>query len=294
MRIRKHPRALFGVVLLLGITFTLTTEVLSASRRRSKPKAAQSSAAKPANFKAACTAPSFPSPPPKAKLDIDTLCGVAGSGTGAEAQQNMAKNNFCATGAPKPITIADLKNLQAQVEKNKSINFGDENTATTKKGPTTNRAPLRKLGEGRLVTLQAYVLIARQEGGESVNCGKNVPNHPGFHDIHISLVETKEAPPEGECAGVVAEMSPHRRPDSWSHTSVSKVASAQLPVRVTGHLYFDSSHFPCSNGQGVRSNPRRASLWEIHPIYKFEVCTSANCADASATWLSLDQWVTQQ
>ena len=294
MRTRKHLRALVGVILLLGSICTLQTEAARRPRGKSKPQAAQPKAAKPANFKPSCITPSFPSPAPTAKLDIDSLCGVAGSGTGAEAQQNMAKNNFCAKGAPKLITIADLKNLQAQVEKNKSINFGDENTATTKKGPAANRAPLRKLGEGRLVTLQAYVLIARQEGGESVNCGKNVPNHPALHDIHISLVESKEAPPEGECAGVVAEMSPHRRPDAWNHANVDKVQRAQLPVRVTGQLYFDSSHFPCNNGQGVRSNPKRLSLWEIHPVYKFEVCTSANCADASATWLPLDQWAQQQ
>ena len=60
-----------------------------------------------------------------------------------------------------------------------------------------------------------------------------------------------------------------------------------------GPAYFDSSHFPCSGGQGAgKGNPKRVSLWEIHPIYKFEVCT-ANCAGAG-TWVALDQWVKQQ
>jgi len=243
-------------------------------------------------FKPACATPSFPSPAPSKKLGIDSQCGLSGSGAAAEGQQDMVKNNFCAKGAPKTITIADLTDLQAQVEKNKAINFGDENTATTKKGPTTNRAPLKKLGEGKLVTLQAYVLVARQEGGESVNCGKNVPNAALFHDIHISLVDSKDAAPDDECSGVVAEMSPHHRPDDWNHANVDKVSRAKLPVRVTGQLYFDSSHFPCSNGQHVRTNPKRVSLWEIHPIYKFEVCT-ADC-DGTGTWLPLDEWAKQQ
>lgn len=95
-----------------------------------------------------------------------------------------------------------------------------------------------------------------------------------------------------ECGGAVAEMSPHRRPDSWTHANVEKAARAGLPVRVTGQLYFDSSHVPCSGGQGVRSNPRRVSLWEIHPIYKFEVCTAGY--DGAGTWLTLDKWASQQ
>jgi hypothetical protein len=136
------------------------------------------------------------------------------------------------------------------------------------------------------VTLKAFVLKARPEGGESVNCGKAVSGE-NSHDVHISLVASANV--TDECAGVVAEMSPHRRPDSWTHLSVQKVADAKLPVRVTGQLFFDSSHEPCARGQKVRSNPMRASLWEIHPIYKFEVCTS-DC-DGAGQWVPLDQWV---
>lgn len=240
-------------------------------------------------FKPACAKPSYPSPPPSTALAIDKSCGASGSGTGAEAAQNQVKNNFCAKGTAKAMTIADFQNLQAQVEKNPAINFGDENNPPRMKGPTTDRAPLKRLGEGRLVTVKAYVLLARQEGGESVNCGKNVPNQPLFHDIHIELVAS---PDDSECTSIVAEMSPHRRPDSWTQANVEKVAKSKALVRVTGQLFFDSSHEPCADGKPVRSNPHRVSLWEIHPIYKFEVCT-ANC-DKAGTWLTLDKWVAQQ
>ena len=256
------------------------------TRAPRKPRPAQSTP-----FKPACVKPSFPSPPPAAKPAIDSQCGLTGAGAGAEGVQDSVKNNFCATGAPKAVTVASLTGLQAQVEKNPAINFGNENKGTRQRGPTTDRAPLRKLGEGKLVTLRAYVLIARQEGGESVNCGKNVPDQPGFHDIHISLVASPGV--TEECAGVVAEMSPHHRPDSWTHANVQKVANAKLPVRVTGQLYFDSSHFPCAGGQPAGAgNPKRVSLWEVHPIYKFEVCT-AGC-NGRGTWVALDQWAKQQ
>lgn len=243
-----------------------------------------------ATFKPVCATPSYPAPAPKMRLGIDSQCGLSGAGSGPEGVQDSVKNNFCAKGTPQKITIDYLKELQAKVEKNPAINFGNENKGDRKKGPTTNRAPLKRLGEGKLVTLQAYVLIARQEGAESVNCGKNVPNDPLFHDIHISLVSSTDI--DNECSGVVAEMSPHHRPDSWTHVNVEKVARQKLPVRVTGQLYFDSSHFPCSNGESAGAgNPKRMSLWEIHPIYKFEVC-SADC-DGTGKWLTLDEWANQ-
>jgi hypothetical protein len=263
--------------------------------RRVKPRPQAAAAARASSkFKPTCAKPNYPSPAPSASPGIDSQCGLNGAGGATpEGVQDSVKNNFCATGTPQAVTVASLTNLQAQVEKNPAINFGNENKGTRKRGPTINRAPLKKLGEGKMVTLRAYVLIARQEGGESVNCGANVPNQPPFHDIHISLVGSAPTDQTTECSGVVAEMSPHHRPDSWTHANVDKVSRAKLPVRVTGQLYFDSSHFPCVGGQPAPgSNPRRVSLWEIHPIYKFEVCT-AGC-DGAGTWVTLDEWAKQQ
>jgi len=56
------------------------------------------------------------------------------------------------------------------------------------------------------------------------------------------------------------------------------VAGKGLRVRVTGQQFFDGSHVPCKNGAPQGSNPKRVSLWEIHPIYSFEVCPSGDCA----------------
>jgi hypothetical protein len=247
------------------------------------------------SFPAACASPTikpnFPLPPPAKALGIDGNCVLAGEG-GAEAAQNQAKNNFCATGVPKQVKIADLQQLFVTVKNTKpAIDFGDEaEPGVRKAGPTQNRKPLQALGEGTEAVFQGFVLIARQEGAESVNCGKAETDRPEFHDIHISLVESATTQLADECSSIVAEMSPHHRPDSWTQLNVEAVATAHLPVRVTGQLFFDSSHVPCSNGQKVRSNPKRSSLWEIHPIYKFEVCTAKDCT-APAAWLTLDKWV---
>jgi hypothetical protein len=140
-----------------------------------------------------------------------------------------------------------MRQLQSQVEQNHAINFGDRDDKDVPDRPTKDRAPLKTLGEGRLVRIEkAYVLISRREGPESVNCEKDVPvKNDLFHDIHISLVESPTVAKDEECQSVVVEMSPHHQPDSWNKKTMEKV-----PVRVTGQIFFDSSHVPCKGGHG--------------------------------------------
>jgi hypothetical protein len=230
------------------------------------------------NFTQNCQAPKFPS---AEQTVADNSCPAAGNG-GKEALQNQAKNNFCAPLPIFPISFQRLLNLQKKVEQDGTINFGSS-------GPTINRLQLRQIGEGRLVSLIGYVLIARQEGKESVNCGANVPNAAVRHDIHISIVAIRRE--QNECHSVVVEMSPHHRPAEWTAANVERLAALNVPVRVIGDLFFDSSHVPCEDDQRVGSNPARFSLWEIHPIYKFEVCT-ANCnTPKSAVWTDFSKVV---
>lgn len=240
----------------------------------------------PAGFSQVCTNPHFP--PNSAPTAIDqTSCTLAGNG-GAETWQNEAKNNFCATGPAKPITVAEMVNLQAKIQQDPRIPFGNPHNhpLTTKSGPATDRKPLQALGEGTEVILQGFVLIARQEGAESVNCGKNVPDVPENHDIHISIVE---APGQEECSGVVVEMIPHHRPTSWTPKNVNAVAAAKLPVRITGQLMFDSSHSPCQNGTSISGDPKRSSLWEVHPVSEFDVCPQGDCRSGIG-WVSLEEF----
>jgi len=235
-------------------------------------------------FPNACSAPRFAS---ATATSIDSLCGLAGSG-GPEAPQNEAKNNFCPTAPAKAITIAEMVDLQKMVEQNKSIPFGNDRShpLSSTHGPAQDRAPLVALGESTEVILTGFVLVARQEGAESVNCEKTVPDVPANHDIHISIVDS--ASNTVECTSVVVEMSPHHRPAAWNHANVEAVATAHLPVRVTGQLFFDSSHTPCGSGGPVEGDPSRASLWEVHPIYAFDVCTQGDCRTGG--WVPLEQW----
>lgn len=287
---RKWTSAATMLPLALGLAGNVSTPLPTPTPTAvtsTSPEANSEENPKGSGFDQVCSAPFFPTETP---TDMDnSSCTVSGNG-GAETTQNQAKNNFCASGdisTPTLTTLAELVALQAKVQQNPSINFGNNHNhpITNNPGPAKARGPLQELGEGALVQLLGYVKIARQEGAESVNCGSNVPNAAEYHDIHISIVLS---PADAECSGVVVEMTPHHRPQSWTPELVNEVAAAGLLVRVTGQRMFDSSHTPCQNGAAIRSDPARISLWEIHPIYKFEVCPQGNCSGGG--WVKLEDW----
>jgi hypothetical protein len=106
--------------------------------------------------------------------------------------------------------------------------------------------------------------------------------------IYISIVDSVSQ--QDECSSVVAEMIPHHRPASWTAQNVEAVAKKKLPVRLTGQLFFDSSHSPCQNGKSLSGDPKRTSLWEVHPIYEFDVCPQGDCSNGSG-WVTLEAFL---
>jgi len=227
-------------------------------------------------FVSPCSLP-FVGPPVTHPIDDspEYSCGMFGRSDSPDAlkAQDFAKNNFCAgtrnghpEDEPELVDFDKLNQLQSQVAHDPRINFGDLNNATA------DRTLLAKIGEGKLVTMRGYVLRAMQEGPESVNCGPNVPDQPDNHDIHIVLVPS--AGEMDECKAVVAEISPHHRPLEWTAPNINALAVSKALVRVSGQLFFDSSHQPCKNGERNAWHPKRSSLWEIHPIYGIKVCIS--------------------
>jgi hypothetical protein len=213
-------------------------------------------------------------------LEIDQQCGIdGGSSNSAKKAESNAKNDFCAQGPATPIHYATFTKLEAAV------------TDAQRKAVKTDRGVLKhvagNLGEGTLVEFVGYLLEAHVSNvgkGELVNCklgGKL------FNDVHIGLV--KSLAEDDPCQSVTAEMSPHLRPESW--TALPGLA-LKRPVRVTGPLFFDGSHHACHGT--TRPSPHRISVWEIHPVYQFEVCrnkTLAACkAGNNGVWIPLDQW----
>ena len=130
------------------------------------------------------------------------------------------------------------------------------------------------MSEGDLVQLVAYVTIARNEGAETVNCGS-----VDGHDIHIAL-----GPHGGtEYDGIIAEMIPQLpRPPSWDAATLNTLHTDHVQVLVLGGLNYDNEHLVNADPQHPKSGqPKRLSLWEIHPITAFLVCQRTDGCDAA-------------
>jgi hypothetical protein len=158
----------------------------------------------------------------------------------------------------------------------------------------------KMIGEGTVVRIVALIKDAHvsdcAEGstGEDVNCkllgvDKN--------DFHIPLLDptAPNAATQSECTSVTAEISPHFRPSAWSQIDLKTPTKAL--VRMTGPLFFDDSHEICAPGATKGPGPERSSLWEIHPVYQIEVCSSSHpeeCdinSSAASVWSPYSTWI---
>jgi hypothetical protein len=240
------------------------------------PTSAQSQAGKPFVLPSGCHVPFADI---EILRSIDKTCGVLGdspSSSPEHQEQNRRKNNLCATGSPKDITVEDLVDLQEKVDAS-GLEYSRENLPA-------DRSVLEKLGEGKIVRIVGLIQMARfsnKKTGESVNCHKKESSN----DIHIELIGGLG---QTECEGFTAEIIPHHRPGAWTPGDLT---APFRPVRLTGQLFFDASHHPCENGQAT-DGPARATEWEIHPVYNVEICKNTKLAkcpiDDDSVWRRLE------
>lgn len=222
---------------------------------------------------------------------IDNECGLEGlTSSAANALQNRQKNNFCAEGAPARVSRWSFVRLQRAADE-AGVHRGT---------PPADRSALQDLyttsdgntiGEGSLVRFVGFILDAHYSNvsnGESVNCKRHGRED---NDIHIVLDESKSV--TDFCHTVTAEMSPHFRPEDWDSGVLEDLGR---PVRLTGTLFFDGSHGPCRPGHPT--SPARASVWELHPIYKVDVCKNTSISgcrfDDESKWVPLHDFVTSE
>jgi hypothetical protein len=211
---------------------------------------------------------------------IDDNCGIdGGSSDPAKQAESRAKNNFCAaTQLPRVITYEELLDMQS-----KSGNIPKN---------LPDRTALQNMGEGQYVSYIAFIKEAKYSNadkGEHVNC--DIPGN-ATNDIHIVLM--KDIDDNDDCHSTTAEMSPHYRLPSWTPENLNAVKDH--PVRIQGQLFFDGNHHTPCHGN-TRPNPKRASLWEIHPVYAVDVCsetTIAECRSGTAEWTSLSNFFSSE
>ena len=218
---------------------------------------------------------------------IDAICDNDGSATQAgQVAQNEQKNNFCAAGTPALITRHSFLGLQAKSDElgitgTPEDRSGLHDVYTTSEGAT--------IGEGSLIHFAGYIIDAHYSNvskGESCNCKQKGRSRNDVHVIMHNFASTGDY-----CRTVTVEVSPHGRPADWETGVLNDLAGR--PVRITGQLYFDGIHKPCTPGHPT--SPPRASVWEIHPVYGIDVCKHAHLSDCSAddesAWTRLSDYL---
>jgi len=246
------------------------------------------SSASPAGGAMAITC-TLPFDPIKQQHPIDNSCPPNGNAAAdtPQALQNQAKNNFCALGTPVNVDFTVLRQLQQDAANR--VTFGNDTKLPVNRSLLHNfTSKVGSIGEGSVVRLAAFVIDAHYSNlgqGESVNCKQGDKES---NDIHIVLGENSNK--DDPCTSTTAEISPHFRPDIWNPDTLNQ--NNVHMFRFTGQLFFDASHVPCSGGTGP--NPKRSSLWEIHPVYAVDICVEASnrcSADSDLNWQSLVDFI---
>ena len=145
-----------------------------------------------------------------------------------------------------------------------------------------------KVSEGDKVKLIAYLPTDSSgphanSGGESVNCKLTTAQYNDFH------IPVSEGPSASEFDSIVVEMIPQRRPAAWTTAALKKVQREGWAVWIEGGLFYDSMHVVNNDPNNpLGGQPKRFSLWEIHPVTKFLVCRQASCdPDDETAWSQL-------
>lgn len=225
---------------------------------------------------------------------VTTLAGCPVEGCGGDPELNRKKNR---TDLP---TVAGVALTFTQLT---AFKYPKKWSAGTK------RTLLESWGEGRSVQLTGYIFDAENytQGAESTNCYLTTND---FNDFHIVLVEdlvlankwktlddaisqattsakkkaaekkAKAAHLRAERRSLTAEITARLRLDGWTIVKLRDLARRFAYVRVTGWAMLDTQHI---------SRPiARRSNWELHPVTKFEVCTTtvAECSVGNG-WVEL-------
>ena len=211
--------------------------------------------------------------------------GCAEAGT-ADAKVNTAKR-AAPSGPLLHLTLDDLESLQQQ--------------ASAKPGVGTNRAIANRavlqsftssagtIGEGAFVQIVGFVigLPSRPSAnkGESVNCRLTGPAN---NDFHIPIGRQSD---DSEFEGLVVEMIPQDRPSDWTIKKLRRISKEERRVIIRGQLFYDNKHRVNDNPENdLPGQPKRFSLWEIHPVTEFFVCLRESCdvANVATEWTKLE------
>jgi hypothetical protein len=244
---------------------------------------------------------------------------------GYDAYLNSLKNEI----DPPPPLSTPVKFLAQQDYAGLDANIP---SGLTRSNHSDFQDQLKGMGEGQPFGVIGFLYYFQPTGAESSNCELTGPSddpEKSNVDYHIgigfdssvaqglradenptSTTASPKRPPGKSTRGsgasalqqtsVIVEMTPHYRfqfeHNIWTVENLQKALGHQ--VRVIGQLLIDNDHnVPSQNCAAARTPAQkrscwRASVWELHPVEHFQVCTKGtnDCApDDDANWAELDQ-----
>jgi len=173
---------------------------------------------------------------------------------------------------------------------------------------------LSQMGEGQIVSLIGTLYYTIHGGSETCNC--QLSGDESLIDFHIgvafadfplgadilsqlrsgsdySRILSRHDQHLLDQPTVVVEMTPYYREQfrpNWTLRKVQNVTGRQ--VKVTGQLMIDNVHHKPADDCGLEdadlSSCWRKSVWEVHPVTSFQVCSADHCDANSPNWVNLD------
>jgi hypothetical protein len=175
--------------------------------------------------------------------------GIPPQGIGGDSLLNIKKNRWYAPQNYTDMSIADIMNLPHD-----SLSSME---ARDRKNWTPGAALQAASGEAIGVRTTGYFIYARKEGKESCN-----GDDTNYVDFHLWIADSFVKVEDGS---LIAEAIPYWKEQfpKWMIDTFQTMAFRNVQVRISGWIMWDEDH-PEQLGKS------RASLWEIHPITKFE------------------------
>jgi len=215
--------------------------------------------------------------------------------------------NYLKNGTPSPasggITFLDQSAFD-NLNTNTPAGLGQGNNHADFKDQLNN------LGEGAQRAVIGYLYYFQATGAESSNCELTGPDKDGGNvDFHIgigfdsSLASQAASNPKLSAAlkkqlqqnSVIVEMTPHYRaqfqPTAWTLANLKPALGHK--VRIVGQLLVDSEHNKASDNCALdgttaqKNHCWRYSIWELHPVTRFEYCNDDSCTQDSTDWVPL-------
>jgi len=161
----------------------------------------------------------------------------------------MKKNRWTAPQTYSDMTIADIISLPHDLLTAAGAEDRDKWTPAT--------ASQSQMSEGKAVRITGYFVSARKEGPEACN-----GNDSNYNDFHLWIADSAG---KGKQESLIAEATPYweEQYPKWLFSTFTTLSNQHVQVRISGWIMWDEDHL-----SDVGSS--RASLWEIHPMTKFE------------------------